>query len=119
MRTIMVFTVLALTVGCSQHRSYVVEVNGRQVVFEDFREGKVPRGVEVTRVTTDHLAVRGAAPIEVNGMKVFAEAESLTVGGESLRVSQRASVRVREDGHVEVDLPLEPASAASTPAPQE
>ena len=65
MRYVTIALALGL-MGCGWGRpALMVELNGRKVEFDEYRSGKIPRGVEVSHMDASSLQVQGSQPIEV------------------------------------------------------
>ncbi len=116
MRTLLAMLAIGLA-GCSGfgRPALLVEMNGRQVGFDRFETGKVPRGVEVTEFTPSTLRVRGESPIQVNGVEVYAAGQQMSIGGRKITIDDDAQVIVRKDGAVDVRLPQQAAAPQATP----
>ncbi|HAK93521.1 MAG TPA: hypothetical protein DCM87_00550 [Planctomycetes bacterium] len=121
MRVLIILCAAGLA-GCGSGRpALIVEMNGRTIQFETFLEGKVPRGVEVTRFDGSTICVAGKSPIHVNGMPVLVTGNEFRIGSRQLIVDQDAEILVLEDGQIEISLPSRPApeTAEASPAAPE
>lgn len=107
---VLVILLAAGLAGCGLGRpALMVEMNGRKIQFETFLEGKVPKGVEVTRFDGGSICVAGKYPIQVNGMPVLVTGNEFRIGDRQLIVDQDAEILVLEDGQIEISLPSRPA----------
>ncbi len=109
MRPLAIVLVVMLS-GCVVNNPYVVEVNGRRVSFADFRSGSVPAGMEVLHFSPGGIKVRGTDPIDVNGLHVIADEESVTIEDQRFTVHPDSEFLVNADGSLQVQLTVPPAN---------
>ncbi len=115
MRIFAILLVAGLT-GCGWGQPALkVEMNGRTVLFKEFVEGKVPKGVEVTRFDGNSITVTGREPIVVNGIPVLVTGDEIQVGERQFIVDADAKVLVLEDGQIEINVPSGPVPDATKP----
>lgn len=116
---VLIILCAACLAGCGSGRpALMVEMNGRTIQFETFLEGKVPRGVEVTRFDGSTICVAGKQPIEINGLPVLVTGNEYRIGSRQLIVDQDAQILVLEGGEIEINLPSKPAPAAAEKPPE-
>ena len=114
MRTCAILLTLMLA-GCGSP-ALMVEVNGRKLEFDEYRYGKMPKGVEVSHVDSTTIQVQGDLAIEVNGIPVQAQGDGLVIGGRKITVDRDAKVLVHDNGEIEVKVSSRSTASAPPPA---
>ena len=108
MRLLVAVLVLTLS-GCATNNPYVVEVNGRKVLFESFRSGRVPAGMEIVHFSPGGIRVVGDTPIAVNGVRVTADHESVTIEDQRFTVHPNSRFSIDAQGELQIQMRIPPA----------